>query len=160
MILVALLALSVHAAGVQKVAEIPALPSPVIAYKPGELLFTRDLDRNTALQAMADAGGSEYFNGKGLSLWQASPYHAGNGLKLELTFAAFDAKEPATALERRVAKLAGELTSWISDKTGVDADNISLHAKPLTECCGSRCPDCLHSKKGPSRYWTRQEHRK
>ena len=161
MILSALLALSVYAAVPQKALEpsapaaIPSLPSPVIVPKPGDAWLSRDVDRNQILQALADAGASQYFNEQGLSLWRAAPFQARGRQRVQLTFAAFDAKESESALASRLQERAAELASWIFDKTRIAEDDVIVQAKPLSECCGARCGDCLRSKKGPSRHWTR-----
>lgn len=158
------------AAAPAPVPDVPALPqaaaapelsahgapaSPLITPAPDALWLSRDVARNERLRQLADAGAREFLAERGLLLWQIVPFIGGGRDRLELRLSLFDGAAPEGAHADAVAEHGDAVREFAARATGLSPDDVLVGSRPMKTCCGSGCSECLHSKKGPSRYWTR-----
>jgi len=157
-----LLAAAAFAGGPRRAVELPRLPealaaaaSPTIAVPADGFWSSQDAARNERLRQLADAGARDFFAEKGLLLWQLTPYQARGRERLQLTFSLFDGAAPSADLAAALDEHGEAVRGFAAAATGVHPDDVLVSGDPMKSCCGGGCAACLHSKKGPSRYWTR-----
>lgn len=132
-----------------------AAASPVIAPPADGLWLSQDVARNRRLQQLADTGTREFLAEKGLLLWQLTPFQSRHGERIELALSLFDGAAPEDVVAASVDDHGDAVREHAARATGLAPENILILGRRMKDCCGGGCASCLHSKKGPSRYWTR-----
>ena len=128
--------------------------TPVPAIDPASSFAPVEAGRNAALQKVADAGGREILARHGLMLWRFAHVRAGIGAQYSLTVSFFDGSRPDGELREHVRAHEPAVRQELSAALGVGADDVIVHPRPESFCCGTGCTSCLRSKPGASEYWT------
>ncbi len=149
---------AIEAAPAPSAAELAAAgpeASPAPPLDAADLFHPVNVQRNEALQRLADAGGREILRQAGLMLWRFSR----EGGDYSLTVSFFDGARPERLRDYVKAK-GPEVAATLAAALGTGADNVRLRSRSSDSCCGSGCASCLRSKDQASPYWTgRPPHR-